>query len=514
MSKDRTIQDSDFCSLISSRIRELICLAQYIDGNASEKKCFTRPLLGDLLSEASKTEEILDAYGAKHNERWYTLRQLVASIKLFSNVGYILLHIKYFLPAYRLLPIHQSFELATDKAFQFACTTLTSTVRSLLLQARALNIASVDDIPAKNRFSDDFPAGQLPFDRLSQRVASPEETVVHLATAFLNLAEESNFLHITQEKQPGNYADLIPESVSEERLRNLEEKFHNLQSLYDTHISDSNVESLDDSLPILRGHITVIFHLLETATAFCHYYERHIPSFARQNLTPDTDILDPAGLLDVLMNYSLMFSSRFILRTRSLCHDMLRRYAIHSRISVPVPRYRGFHVRPSTLIARIVTHYGSEVQMGLEDETYNAGVTLDLFRANEKLNARKRRQLAEEVPKLPFDRQYDVDRDLPGMVRRAIQALFEQNKLVLYERNLSLDELKLRENEALDELVSRCLIQLLAMGKIDLEMDTAVSFSGDQRVLEDIKLLAEHGYGEDDFGNNLPLPPKLSYLRK
>jgi hypothetical protein len=33
-------------------------------------------------------------------------------------------------------------------------------------------------------------------------------------------------------------------------------------------------------------------------------------------------------------------------------------------------------------------------------------------------------------------------------------------------------------------------------------------------VLEDIRLLAANGYGEDDFGNNLPLPEKLQYLRR
>ncbi|MEJ2704569.1 MAG: hypothetical protein P8Z79_19215 [Sedimentisphaerales bacterium] len=39
-------------------------------------------------------------------------------------------------------------------------------------------------------------------------------------------------------------------------------------------------------------------------------------------------------------------------------------------------------------------------------------------------------------------------------------------------------------------------------------------FIGDKRVLFDIKLLAESGYGEDNFGNNIPLPEKLSYLRR
>ena len=31
---------------------------------------------------------------------------------------------------------------------------------------------------------------------------------------------------------------------------------------------------------------------------------------------------------------------------------------------------------------------------------------------------------------------------------------------------------------------------------------------------EDIALLAESGYGEDDFGNNIPLPDRLRYLRQ
>ena len=41
-----------------------------------------------------------------------------------------------------------------------------------------------------------------------------------------------------------------------------------------------------------------------------------------------------------------------------------------------------------------------------------------------------------------------------------------------------------------------------------------VTFIGDKRVLNDIKLLAESGYGEDKFGNNVALPDELSYLRR
>ena len=56
--------------------------------------------------------------------------------------------------------------------------------------------------------------------------------------------------------------------------------------------------------------------------------------------------------------------------------------------------------------------------------------------------------------------------------------------------------------------------QLLALGKIDIDIDLTATFIGDKRVLADIKLLAESGYGEDQFGNNIPLPEELVYLRR
>ncbi|HUV06831.1 MAG TPA: hypothetical protein VMX75_03815 [Spirochaetia bacterium] len=511
---DRTISEEDFCSLIGRRIHDLVSLSVYISKDKRPVLCFTRPLVGRLLLAATNAEELLDVYRAKQNQRWFPLRQLVAPIKLFANVSYILQHVLNFMPTYRLLSIDQDFEAATTEAFNYTCSVLKSTVRALIRKARSLGIPVPEKAPAHARFSEVLAKGHLPYDRPSEKVASPEETVVYLATAFLNLAEESKFLHVIRDSPVDNYADWIPDPISEERLRDLEEKFHNLQSLYDTHISDSNVESLDENLPILRGHISVIYHLLETATAFTHYYERHIPDFSRQSGKRQVKIMNPVALMDVLMNYSLAFSSRYILRTRSLCHEMLHRYAIQGRIAVRVPRYRGFHVRPSTLIAKIVTHYGSRVEMNLEGETYNAGVTLDLFRANEKLIARKRRLIAEEVHSLSSCQGRAEKQDAHACIRRAIQSLFEQNKLVLYERNLHIDGLQPLDGETKAEFTIRALNQLLAMGKIDVEMETPVSFSGDRRVLEDIKLLAETGYGEDDFGNNLPLPEKLAYLRK
>jgi len=525
MRAKQTLSDEAFCAHLNQRIRGLLTLAAYVSRNVSAKKCFTRPLLADLLAESTKIEELLDIYGAKNNKRWYPLRQTVAPVKLFSNVSYILTHVLQFLPHYCLLPIDGDFPNATEKALSFMCAILAESMRTLVRQAGEFGLDIPDLVPTLRSFGDEVLKGQLVSDRQKQKVASPEETVVYLATAFLNLAGQSTFLHTVQSQHVDNYADWIPDPISEERLRSLEEMFHNLQSLYDTYISDSNVETLDKDLPVLRGHITVIYHLLETATAITHYCERHIFSSAGYSEPSKTNLVDPGKLLNVLIHYSVAFASRYITRTRNLCHEMLRRYAIQGRIIVPAPRYRGFHVRPSTLVAKIVSHYGSEVHMNLTGETYNAGITLDLFRANEKINAGKKRWLKAEVYKLvrgigSTDTDFSAGADVSAEDRArklavsVIQALFSQNKLVLYERNLPFEEIKTLPDETAGEYVSRALIQLLTMGKIDVIMDISVTFLGDQRVLQDIKLLADNGYGEDDFGNNLPLPEKLSYLRR
>ena len=58
------------------------------------------------------------------------------------------------------------------------------------------------------------------------------------------------------------------------------------------------------------------------------------------------------------------------------------------------------------------------------------------------------------------------------------------------------------------------IARLQATGQIDIRADLSIRFTGDQRVLDDLELLAQSGYGEDHFGNNTTLPKELGYLRR
>jgi hypothetical protein len=225
-------------------------------------------------------------------------------------------------------------------------------------------------------------------------------------------------------------------------------------------------------------------------------------------------IIKAKVLLDVLMKYSVTHINLYIGCAEQLCHEMLNRFAEVGKIEVPVPPYRGFHVRPSTLIAKIVLHYGSAVQMELDDEVYDASSPLGLFRANEKINAQKRKWLAEEVVHLKLAQKQNDQSDINAVVREVVLTLVGRSKLILYEQPLQMPEEPTRADRTLLEKIVDVVARLLAMGKIDVETHMTAKFIGDKRVLDDIRLLAESGYGEDKFGNNISLPEKLTYLRR
>jgi len=507
-----TISNKDFHKLIAGRSQTLLGLASYLRRCESVSKVLTRPFVGEFLSQSMLIEELLDTYDARNNCQWCTFRSLTAAIKLFSDVSYELLHIQHSLPAYRLLPIEHDFVEATEQSLKFTGEVLFRAASQMLTTAEQLDLT----IPPQSSraYSEELPRGRLPHDCGARRTETVSETVTLLATAFLNLAADSQRVRAAGKAKPEEYASYASSSVTEESLRSLELRFHNLQSLYDTFVSGTEVEDMDTDLPVLRGHISIVFHLLRLGTLFAHYYERHINKPLCALAALREPVIRADALLSQLMDYCIVHISLYIGCAERLCQEMLRRYAEIGRVEVPVPKYRGFHVRPSTLISKLVLHYGSDVRMELDDEVYDAGSPLDLFRANEKINAEKRRWLAGEIAGIKSVRQGSNAGEISTTVWNVVLALAEEGKLILYEQPLQLPEDPGQEEGTLLQRVSDRMGQLLALGKIDIHIDLTTVFVGDKRVLADIKLLAESGYGEDQFGNNTPLPEELGYLRR
>jgi hypothetical protein len=156
-----TIADKDFQKLITKRARTLLGLANHVSQCRSRKGTMIRPLLGGLLSQSTQLEELLDSYGASHNCQWCGFRSLTAVFKLFSDVSYELLHIRYSLDAYRLLPIEKDFVKATDETLDFTCGVLRRAAKQILANARRLGLSVPPESPRERFCPEELPAGRL-----------------------------------------------------------------------------------------------------------------------------------------------------------------------------------------------------------------------------------------------------------------------------------------------------------------------------------------------------------------
>lgn len=507
------IEYDTFRDIVRERSRELLKVAAGCVGRRPGGVNLTRPLLGVVLAESSQLEELLDAFGARNNRKWHVFRMRIAALKNFSEAGYELLHLAHAAEGYNLINCCPSFPDVTQDAIDYVSCLILCSLQDWYREAQSLGIGVMVEGIHVEDYREDLPSGRLPRDRKDTHRETVESRILALATQFLHGTERAKFLRGVTKIDRKNHRDLIGDPLSEERLRGLEVRFHNLQSLYDTYVSDSDTETLDEQLPSLRGHISAVLHLLRVATIFVHFYERHIM------LNPDVLFcqancpLREDGFFRVLIDYCIDYSYQFLQDARRICREMIKRYAEVDSIEVAVPKYHGFHVRPSTLVASIVGHYGCDVTMSCGETTYNAGAAMELFRANEWINRQKRERIHQRLSALPLDEIEQEAGSKLEAVREVLIRLAEERTIVIHEHPLPLRKMVQKKDAPLLELLRASIAFLLHERKINIESDITVMFTGDKRVLADLRTLAESGYGEDESGNNIPLPPALGYLR-
>lgn len=508
--------DVKFTRFLVRQTGRLAVLCRFARRSAAEPAFPCRDFLSQLNREATRLEEIVDVHGAQNNEKWFPFREVIAAAKFFSSVTYELLHIDAATSRYRLVGVEDGFADTTSGVIDSMRTAILTLSDTILTELDRCQLANGKDGTSFEPCAAETFSYRLPADRHVRHSEKVGETVVYLATHFLNLSEDPDVQEVLKARGPDAYETAIPEPICEERLRLVETRFHNLQSMYDTYIFESDTEEQNESLSTLRGHISLIYHLLVVATEMAHYYVRHMSALRRDTFLATRFPIAPTALRAMLFEYPLHYARRYLAAAVHLSQAMIRDYSEQTSVEVPIPNYRGFHVRPSTLVSKIVAHYGSPVAMKLGDEKYNAASPLDLFRANEAINAAKRRHIADMLNR-QRDLQVSMPRDSSERTRE-LQLLFvrlmNEGSIVLYDAKLSFDDLQVEEEQTLAEFASRYVVHLMSVAKMDIRSDMTVTFEGDSRALNDLKVLAENGYGEDDMGNNIVLPPELSYLSR
>jgi phosphotransferase system HPr-like phosphotransfer protein len=377
----------------------LKCCA-YISASQTPTNLFTKKLYSKLISTSQVLEDFLDFHGAKNSEAWYLYRELSAGIRHLSLGAYSQKHITNRLVFYDLEET-QTFRQEGEKTLDFLNESLIKLSPVILDEARRLNIP----IPPDSFGAEDFPgittSEMLDYDIDDDPKDLQKKNIVKIASEFLSVAGSFDHLGFYEPYDAKGMLGLVPEKVNEVEIRRFEMLVHNLQSSFDTYVIHGGLRFGNRKLKQLRSHFSVVFHLLQMMGRLLHFYERHLHEAGYKNTYKRvqdrlTSLVDPILLLDRTINYGLFYACHFLNSGKETATEILNENVERSRIQVGIPVKLGFHSRPSLLVAKIVQHYGGQVELCVGEDRFDASSVLDIQWAGGKIQKENIAEVAFE----------------------------------------------------------------------------------------------------------------------
>jgi phosphotransferase system HPr-like phosphotransfer protein len=378
-----------FDEKVSLFSQDFLCLCSYLCESEPARETFTKGLYARMVSSSKVLEDFLDFHGAKNNSEWYYYRELVSSVRNLAASSYSQKHIWIRLPFYGLENTKE-FEEAGYETHKFLITSLRAICCRALTQAERLAIKS----PVQRFCWDDFPgvpsSSRLEPDIDDENLREEQRNIVKITTEFLRAAREFEMHGFYRRYTISEIACIVPSRINEQEARRFEMVIHSLQSSFDTYVNRGGLHFQKMSLRSLRGHISAVLHLLELSRQLLHYYERHLYEVGYKNICKRvrdelSKAVNPELILDRIVNYGLYYICQFLVSGQHISQRLLNQNMERGTIVVGIPREMGFHSRPSLLVAKIVEHYGGQVELCVGYDRFDARSVLDLQWAGGKI---------------------------------------------------------------------------------------------------------------------------------
>ena len=350
---------------------------------------FTKKLYSWLISSSQLLEDFLDFHGAKNNKNWYFYREMTAAVRHLSLGCYSQKHISNRLISYGLDDI-EDFKSQGYAALDFLAGCLIKIAPVILEEALRLQIP----IPQGSFDPADFPgiatSEMLDFDINDEAPDQYKKEIVKIASELLGIAANFEQLGFYEPYDFTKILAIVPAKINEVEIRRFEMLVHNLQSSFDTYVIHGGYRYGDRKLKQLRGYISVVFHLLQMTGRLLHFYERHLHEAGYKDTYKKIQerlvvLINPEILLDHTINYGLYYICHFLTSGKELAREILNENIERSSITVKVPVKLGFHSRPSLLVAKIVQHFGGQVEMIVRGDRFDASSVLDIQWAGGKI---------------------------------------------------------------------------------------------------------------------------------
>lgn len=389
--------DSAAVDLFSEKVRifsnDYLKCCIYISRIDRLEVAFTQKFYSTLVSTSMLLEDFLDFHGAKNNKNWYFYRELTAAVRHLSLAANFQKHISNRLVFYDLADVGD-FPKQGDTTLDFLNSVLIKMAPVILKEAQKLKI----QMPQSQYTAADFPGivtnEMLDYDIDDKDKDQEKKNIVKISSEFLNIAKSFDQVKFYNPYPYKEILTLVPSKLNEVEIRRYEMLVHNLQSSFDTYVIHGGFRFGNRELKQLRGNFSVVLHLLQMVGRLLHFFERHLYEAGYKTIYKKVQIrlsklVNPKILLDRTINYGLFYACHFLTNGIELAQKILNENIERSSIKVGVPVKLGFHSRPCLLVAKIVQHYGGQVELCVGSDRFDASSVLDLQWAGGKIQKEK-----------------------------------------------------------------------------------------------------------------------------
>ena len=363
----------------------------FISNIESDDYLFTKKLYSKLITTSHILEDFLDFHGAKKNKEWFFYRELSASVRHLSLVCYSQRHLLNRFKFYRLESGHKNmFKREAMDTLRIIQDSLKLAVPVILEEAKRLDIT----IPETGYDLSYFP-GISSSQHLDHNIDDfnakdqQKENLTRIASEFLEVIKDFEQFSFYERYDLKEINKLVPGKINEVIIRNYEMRIHNIQSSFDSYVVNSESSSDNIILEQLRSHFSIVFHILQVMGRLLHFYERHLYDIGFKDVYKNisvalSELIDRDVLLDRAVNFCLFYAAKFLSSGKEVAFQIINENMETSTIHVGIPKDRGFHSRPSLLVAKIVQHYGGEVKLQVGEDFFDAsgGKTRRIYQKN------------------------------------------------------------------------------------------------------------------------------------
>ena len=353
---------------------------------------FTKKLYSKMITTSHILEDFLDLHGAKKNKEWVFYRELSATIRHLSIACYSQRHILNRFKFYSFEDKrHHTFKLEAIDTLKIIQDSIKLAAPVILDEARRLGI-KVPDTGYDLEYFPGISSPQLLDHNIDDFNAKgrQRENLTRIATEFLEVVKDFEQFSFYERYDLKKINELVPEQINEVIIRRYEMLIHNIQSSFDSYVVNTKSSSENVIFEQLRSHFSIAFHILQVMGRLLHFYERHLYDTGFKDVYKNvsvalSELIDPDVLLDRSVNFCLFYAWKFLSSGKALAIRVLNENMETGFVEVGIPMDRGFHSRPSLLVAKIVQHYGGEVKMLVNADVFDAASVLDIQWAGGKI---------------------------------------------------------------------------------------------------------------------------------